>query len=129
MGRGDKDITSPFMRLLQVPGRCILLWGNESGYCSLLQVHHLQSITFMAADSFHARVEKELRIMKNIHDFLDFVACIRAAGITIELVTGDFWEWSNGLSQGKASKDSKPLLEEVCMVEFRVGEAKMYFKR
>ena len=26
-------------------------------------------------------------------------------------------------------KDSNPLLEEVCMVEFRVGEAKMYFKR
>ena len=83
----------------------------------------------MAADSFHARVEKEFRIMKNINNFLDFVACVRAAGITIELVTGDFWEWSNGLSQGKASKDSKPLLEEVCMAEFRVGEAKMYFKR
>ena len=35
----------------------------------------------------------------------------------------------NGMSQCKASENSKPLLEEVCMVEFRVGEAKMYFKQ
>ena len=53
----------------------------------------------------------------------------RASLFPIELVVGEFWEWSNGLSQGKASKDSKPLVEEVCMVEFRVGAATMYFKR
>ena len=57
------------------------------------------------------------------------MVCVRSADIAIELVKGDSWEWSNGLSQCKASKDSKPILEEVFMVELRVGEAKMYFKR
>ena len=44
----------------------------------------------MAADSFHAQVEKKFRKMKNIYDFPDYMACVRAAGIAIELVAGDF---------------------------------------
>jgi hypothetical protein len=85
--------------------------------------------TFMAADSFHARVEKQFRKKKNIFDFNDYVSCVREAGIAIELLPGDFFDWKNGLSQGKTSKESRPLLEEVSVVQFRVGEACMYFKR
>ena len=49
--------------------------------------------------------------------------------IAIELLSGDFFDCKNGLSQGKTSKESRPLLEEVSVVQFRVGEACMYFKR
>ena len=43
--------------------------------------------TFMAADSFHARVEKEFKKTKNIYDFSDYLSCVRAAGISLELHT------------------------------------------
>ncbi len=49
--------------------------------------------------------------------------------MTNDFYANDFYDWKNGLSQGKASRDSEPLLEEVCMVQFKVGEAKMYCKR
>ena len=50
-------------------------------------------------------------------------------GLCIEMQSDDFLDWKNGLSQGKASKDSRPLLDEVCEAKFEAGEAKMFFKR
>ena len=48
----------------------------------------------MACDNFHFRVEKEFRKMKNIYDFPDYVACVKAARFAVEFIAGDFWEWS-----------------------------------
>ena len=55
--------------------------------------------TFMAADSFHARVEKEFRKMKNIYDFSDYISCVRRAGICIEMKPSDFLDLKSGMSQ------------------------------
>ena len=85
--------------------------------------------TFMAADSFHALVEKQFRKKKNIYDFSDYLQCVREAGNAVELTSSDFFDWKSGLSQGKASKESRPLLEEVKIVQFRAGKDGLYFKR
>ena len=158
MGRNDEDITSAFMKILQSPDvnkhPHIVIWlDNCSGQnknwtifttlaCFMGEVDEscasLKSVTlkyfeaghtFMAADSFHARVEKQFRKKKNIFDFNDYLYCVREAGQAIELTANDFKDWKSGLSQSKASKDSRPLLEDVSMVQFKVGQTNMYFKR
>lgn len=85
--------------------------------------------TFMAADSFHAKVEKQFKKKKNVYDFSDYLHCVREVGIAVELVAEDFLDWKSGLSQSKASRNSRPLLEELKVAQFKVGIAKMYFKR
>ena len=67
--------------------------------------------------------------MKNVYDFNGYMSCVRQAGVSIEMKPSDFFDFKNGLSQGKASKESRPLLEEVSEIQFRVADARMYFKR
>ena len=45
----------------------------------------------MAADSFHKRVEDEMKKMKHVLDFEDFKACIAAQGIALEMSDNDFF--------------------------------------
>ena len=41
----------------------------------------------------------------------------------------DFRDWTSGFLQSKASQDSRPLLDQVCLAKFRASKVNMYFKR
>ena len=57
----------------------------------------------------------------NIYDVHDFTRCVQNAGDVSVMNISDFYNYENGLSQGKESKESRPLLHDVVVVEFRRG--------
>lgn len=75
----------------------------------------------MSADSFHHMVESEEKKLGRLYDFIDFVQCVEQVGIAIEMKLEDFRQWENQLSQGKASKENRPLLDSVNVAQFRKG--------
>jgi hypothetical protein len=83
----------------------------------------------MSADSFHALVEKQFKKARDIFNFDDYVRCIRGAGVGIEMCVGDFKCYKSGLSQGKVSRETMPLLDDAACVEIRKGCCKMFWKR
>jgi len=80
----------------------------------------------MSADSFHARVESELRKMKNVYDFEDFETAIKQHGIAVPMDVQDFSSWENGVSSAKYTR--KPVLANLYVVQFRKRCTKMYWK-
>ena len=84
--------------------------------------------TFMSADNFHRLVEKELKTMKKVCDWNDFVQCVSNVGHVKEMVVKDFCDYENGLSQGIESKETRPLLENVSVAEFRAGSTSLFYK-
>ena len=55
----------------------------------------------MAADAFHKRVEDEMRKMTNVLDFDDFMNCIAAQGIDVEMSADDFYDYKSKLGKTK----------------------------
>ena len=84
--------------------------------------------TFMSADSFHRRVEAEMKKMKHVCEWDDFKRCVRKSGQVCEMQVSDFMEYESGLTQSKESKQTRPLLENVSAVEFRKGSTVLHFK-
>ena len=82
----------------------------------------------MGADSFHHLVEKESKKQVRLYDFDDYLACVDRVGSAMKMQTDDFKQWENQLSQGKASKNTRPLLENVSVAQFRKGEPYLFFK-
>ena len=77
--------------------------------------------SFMSADNFHRSVEKEMKAMDKVFDFHDFTKCVASVGDAVFMTHKDFYDFERGLSEGKASKLSRPYLSDVYM--------KMYYKR
>jgi len=82
--------------------------------------------TFMSADSFHAKVEGAMRKMKNLYDFDDFQAVINQHGTAVPMDVRDFSLWENGVSKAKFTQ--KPVLADCCVVQFRRGLSKIFWK-
>ena len=61
--------------------------------------------------------------------FQDYVIALRSVGIAKKMNPENFLDLASGLSQGKTSKQTRPLLAEVYVVQFRRGENTMYFKK
>ena len=155
--RNDEDITSAYLKLLNEPkfhekpnlvfymDNCsaqnkhwtfftvMVAYMNQLPETSELMRVTLKYFepghTFMSADSFHALVEKKFKKAANIYDFRDYVDCVRAAGNAIEMKPEDFYQFESGLSQKAATKESKPLLADVYVAEFRRDELLMFFKK
>ena len=153
-GRNDEDVASAFFKVLTLPeNRDVRKWtmwlDNCSGqnkcwtlytmladvinrkdvYFSSLKLKYFTSgHTFMSADYFHRDVEKEMNDMNNVYDFHDFRRCVARAGNATLMELGDFFDFEKGLSQGKASKESRPLLCNVASVEFRKGSTSLWYK-
>ena len=85
--------------------------------------------TYMSADSFHHRVEKEVKQQGYLYDFGDYEKCINAAGRALVMEPKDFLLWEKQLSQGKISKQTRPLLDDVVVTQFRRGSKCLFFKR
>ena len=153
-GRNDEDVTSCFVKLLQLftlrgvinlivwLDNCTAQNKNWTLFSALVAVLNslagsLKSIslkyfeqghTFMSADSFHHRIELRVRQKGDLCDFDDFVGCVAEAGSTIVMKDDDFLDWKNELSAGKQSKESKPRLDKVVEAFFKKGETKLFFK-
>ena len=84
--------------------------------------------TFMLADNFHRLVEKEMNEMKDVSDWQDFVKCIKECGNACEMEVSDFKDFVSELSQGKESKQTRPLLADVSVAEFRKGSTSLFYK-
>ena len=66
--------------------------------------------------------------MDKVYDFEDFVKCVQKVGNIKIMEPKDFFTFENRLSQGSSSKNSRPLLASVTVVEFRRGSQKMFFQ-
>ena len=54
--------------------------------------------------------------------------CINSVGRALPMRQGDFVDFRSFLSQGKVSKDSRPRLDDVVALQFRIGEPYLFFK-
>ena len=64
---------------------------NEEGGPESITVKYLEKgHTFMSADSFHARIEAEMRKKKNLYDFSDFQTVIGKCGQDVPIIVADF---------------------------------------
>ena len=152
MGRKDEDITSAYWKMFfSRQFRDILrfvIWADNCGgqnkcwtlftmLVLVVTITHVEQVTlkyftvghsFMSADNFHRNVEKEMKAMDKVYDFDDFIKCVENVGIAQILDFTDFYNFESGLSEGKASKTSRPLLANVKEVEFRKGSLNMFYK-
>ena len=83
----------------------------------------------MSADSFHALAEKQFKKKGNIYDWEDYVGCLSSIGDVLEMEPHDFKAFQSRLSQGKKSKESRPLLADVAALQFRRGMDRCFFKK
>ena len=156
MGRMDEDICSAYLKFLK-SCQCrdaihVKIWCDNCGgqntcwtlYTALVNIVNcditsLQTITleyfkkghsFMSADHFHAKVEKQLKYADKVYDYKDYITCIsKAPGIVEQMdVPDDFYDFEKGLSESSVSKETRPLLVDTASVQFRRGSTSMFFQ-
>ena len=101
---------------------------NDEDVTSITLKYFVVGHTFMSADSFHHKVEGEMKKMKNVCDWSDFTRCVQKAGQIVEMDIQDFKEHESGLTQSKASKKTRPLLDTVTAVRFEEGSFALNYK-
>ena len=154
MGHNDEDVASSFIKALKSSQICKyknpILWldncaGQNKNWslittlvayvnCSsygpdTLSLKYLtKGHTYMSADYFHKQVEEAMKRKKDVEDWTDFIYCIsKAGGIPLAMDITDFKNFRSGLSHGKTSLETKPLLENVAVAQFRKGSVKSWF--
>ena len=130
-GRNDEDVSSAYAKILQLPqyknfttwvfcvdncagqNKCWTLFTlvqllNEDNNIEKVTLKcFIAGHTFMMADHFHRRVEKEIKCAE-VLDFKDFKKCVIRARDAIEMKIHDFKQYTNGLSQDQQSKSTRP---------------------
>ena len=100
---------TPFSTLCQ-------LVNDPSTSCDMITIKYFEpGHTFMAADSFHKRVEDEMKKMKQVLDFEG----IAAQGIALEMSDNYFYEYRSKVCKGKDT--NYPYLDHIVVVQFRRG--------
>ena len=94
-------------------------WFAYTAFCSLVNLtdgpesitmkYFEKGHTFMSADSFHARVEKEIKTLKNLFDFNDFLSALDTAGKSVLMDSNDIIDYPRGVSQGSFAKEKLKL--------------------
>ena len=82
--------------------------------------------TFMSADSFHHRVEDQMKKSQNLYDFNDFLTVVAKCGVAIQMPFSDFALFKNESSNAKGI--NKPLLHPIKEVQFRKDDTNLYYK-
>uniref|UniRef100_A0A6P7H6U8 Uncharacterized protein LOC114347807 n=2 Tax=Diabrotica virgifera virgifera TaxID=50390 RepID=A0A6P7H6U8_DIAVI len=81
--------------------------------------------TFMAADSFHHRVEQSLNRKGKVYDFVDFVDAVKTSTRNVEVIDmafNDFYNWKDESSQYKITRlVPRPYLQQMVEVQFIRG--------
>ena len=152
-GRNDEDVTSAFLKAMDFGDfrdfEKYIIWldncagqnknwtlytaltnlvNSNEGPISVTLKYFTVGHTFMSADTFHKRVEGEMRKMKQVCDWNDFKLCMERSGKLYEMKVSDFQEHISALSQGVESKQTRPLLEDVSVAEFRKGFYSFFYK-
>lgn len=84
--------------------------NTESGPQSITFKYLVSGHTFMSADALHAKVEKEMRLKKNLFDYDDLKEVVSKANKTVKVVsmqTADFQMWKTGAYRTR--KADRPL--------------------
>ena len=86
--------------------------------------------TFMAADSVHSHIEKNMKKMKSVYDFEDFKSCITQSSCEVmELNYYNFMAWTSGVSYNNLKKtEPRPYLSDMVVIELRRGFRSLYYK-
>lgn len=85
--------------------------------------------TFMSADAFHAKVEKEVRLKNNLYDFDDLKDAVSKANKTVKIVSmdaDDFHVWQSGAYSTRRS--DRPRIADLYQVRFAKGSRCMHYK-
>ena len=150
-GRADEDLSSVFVKaILHFGCEYTVLWADNCGgqnknwtlYGSMvwlvnsgqgqntITIKYLtKGHTFMSADVFHKDVEKVWKTQRNVFTFDDFVQLVNRVGTAIPLNHTDFFCWPKIFSQSKSCLETRPLLAEVVMVQFRKNSTSMFYKK
>jgi len=106
----------------------LLVNDSENGYEDIELQYLEPGHTFMAADSFHAQVERSMRRVKNHYNMDDIADTIERSGggpKVIQMGASDFRLWENGLSKKKI----RPKLASIRAAKFTRGMSKLQFKQ
>ena len=79
---------------------------------------------FMSPDNSYHQIEGEMKKMKNVCGWSDFIKCVQNAWRHFPEM--DIHE--SGLSQSKQSKGTRPLLDTISVVRFEKGSFDLDFK-
>ena len=103
--------------------------NTESGPQSVTFKYLMSGHTFMSADAFHASVEKQFRIQKNLYDFADLKDAVAKASKSVKVVSleaADFRIWKSGTYKARSS--DRPLIGSLHQVRFFKGSRFMHYK-
>jgi len=103
--------------------------NTELGPQSVTFKYLITGHTFMSADAFHAKVEKEIRAKKNLFDFDDLKEAVSNANKTAKVMSleaADFQMWKSGAYRTR--QQDSPLLSSLHQVRFIKGSRSMYYK-
>ena len=84
--------------------------------------------TFKSADSFHHLVEQGMRKVRKIQNFADFINIVNEKGSAHEMAATEFKFIPRRLSSGQAIVETKPILDNCRVIQFRHGSYKIYWK-
>lgn len=154
-GRTAEEVTSSFYKFLKVHRNAedVIIWLDNCSsqnkcwvlYSSMIKIVNsenncLKSVifkyfepghTFMSADSIHANIEKQFRLVENIEDFGDYMNCIEKSSKQIRLIEmtfDDFLNWPDD-SNRYALHKSKVKLESIVSVKFARGSTELHYKK
>lgn len=153
-GRNDEDIASTYFKFLNAnrDAKHFQMWVDNCSaqnknwtmltmLCTAVNSEGIsaESITlnffeaghtFMAADSVHAAVEKQMKKAGKVYDFDDFSKCVANANcIAIRMEPNDFGDWKNGASQYQLKKrEIRVLLSDMRQIQFRRGCRTLFYK-
>lgn len=151
-GRNAEDIASAFLATLHHPenrnvkhfviwcdncagqNKCWVLYtalaaemNRPNNIIESIVIKYLEpGHTFMSADSFHHKVENQMRHAKNVYDFDEFEALVSACGIPLRMKAEDFQQWKNESTTAKGVQ--KPQLHPLKQVKFVKGETALHYK-
>ena len=153
-GRKDEDVSSAFIKAMEYVSfrdfTTVVLWldncaglnkcwtlytalvhfvNTTHGPVKIILKYFTVGHTFMSADSFHQKVEQEMKTLKQVCDWNDFLACVQKSGCVYEIKVEDFKLFENGLSQSALSKTTRPRLDTVCVAEFRKESTSLFYKQ
>jgi hypothetical protein len=154
-GQNAPDIASAFWNFF-IQVNCslpIVLWldncsaqnKNWTFFTMLVQAIHFfnfESITlkffepghtFMAADSVHAAIEKQMKKKKSIWDFQDFANVVATSNIVkiqiVPLAHSDFLNFQDGTATKNLKLRGRPKLAEMSMVQFRKYSRQLFYSK
>ena len=153
MGRNDEDVASAYIKFMKVGDvrdyKEFVIWADNctgqnknwtlftalvwfvnqtSGPNKVTLKYFVKGHTFMSADHFHKDVESAMRHEEKVCDWEDFTSCVKKHGKAVDMQIENFFDFPNALSMGKASKETKPLLADVYVAEFRKGSPNWFYK-